>query len=604
MSPAQTPTLEREAGAAHPGLPSAGDPPARAPSDRLLVLGACAAVIALALGAYWGSLGSGFVYDDVPQVLENLWIRSPRNLLSAFTSSAWGFTGMVSNYYRPMMHVVYTVAHALSGLDPTAFHAANLLLHAAASVLVLAIAFLLLRTDTERRPALALATGAAVLFALHPIHTEAVCWVGGVPDLAATVFGLASVYLYATAPPGTSPSLSVRYVLSVAAFLAAALSKEIALVLPALLVVHDLALRRDGRSLLRRSAAWVPFGMVALAYLALRWNALGAFAPVRRHAQLGAPGLALNAAALFAGYLEKLVVPARLTVFHEFHPVVSAAEPRALAGVAAVVLFGAAGAWLWKASRRGFVAWALVLLPLLPALYIPGVGENPFAERYLYLPSVGFVWLLALGARAGWAARPRLWPGLAAAAAALAATYAAATVARLPVWRDDVSLWTDAARRSPGAPIPHYNLAIALHQRGRTVDAIPEYEAALRIEESANAWSSLGAAYRDVGDAGRAIAALGRAIELNPGLAAPYGNLGAVLLDAGRDAEAVELLRSAVALDPAFSGALHNLGVAYERLGRRNEAIASFAAALRADPSNSSAAAHLQRLGVSGASSR
>ena len=562
-------------------------------APQLAWAAAAVAVAAFASIIYWGTVRNGFVYDDIPQVVKNPWIRDPRNLLRAFTMGSWAYEGTTSNYYRPVMHLVYTASYTLFGLGPAGFHAVSVALHATVSVLVLsASAVLLSRGDQGPRARLALATAAALLFASHPIHTEAVSWIGGVPDLGASLFCLACFCVHASLP--RDRPLSWRYGLSLALFFLATLSKEMALVFPLVLVAYDVSFRREVG--LRRLAGWyLGYASVSVAYLALRWNALGGFAPVRRHAEVTGWGLPLNALVLFSGYLRKLALPLDLSVFYGFHPVQSWADPSALVSLGVALLFLAAGVFFWRKGAAGaFVAWAMLLVPLLPALYIPGVGENPFAERYLYLPSVGLVWLLALGAGTARTAGARV--GVSACGLVLLAAYTAGTVVRVGDWASDLTLWRDAAAKSPGAPIAHYNLGAALLGEGRADLAVSEFEAAVRLEPSAVAWTSLGNAYREAGRPEEGVRAFRAALSLDPGLEAAYDGLGLAYVELGQPAAALEPLRIAVALAPRSALAHHTLAFAYERLGLVDAAIQGYEEALRADPSDGAARQRLLRL--------
>lgn len=555
-----------------------------------------AAIATFALAIYAGALRNGFVYDDIPQVVQNPWIRDASSLLAAFTSDAWGYLGIHSNYYRPMMHVVYAAANALFGLDARGFHLLNLLLHAAVSVLVYATSLLVLRAAPGASPARSrvLAAASGFLFAAHPIHTEVVSWISATTDLCVALLALSALHAYATLPPERVPSASPRYLWAVIAFAIATLTKEVALVIPGILVAWDVSFRRHAVVRVRWLAAYAPFAGVIGLYFLLRWSALGGFASISRHQELTTLQLALNVCALFGAYLAKLVVPSGLSAFHPFDPVVSIADPRALAGLVALALVVAFVSIAWR-RRSGavLVALAVLLLPLLPSLWLTRLGENPFAERYLYLPSLGFIWLLAIAGQRLVAARPRLAPALGAAAVVLCATWAWGVAARQPAWRDDVSLWSDAAAKAPGAAIPRYNLAVALEAAGDLPRAIAEYETALRLEESPVAWTSLGAAYHAAGRDEDALRAYGRALYWDAANVTALNGLGATYVKMGRGAAAIEPLRAAIGLAPRFAPAYHNLGLAYEQLGDSRAAIESYRAALGADPSS---AASYQRL--------
>src|SRR5579872_5798315 len=139
---------------------------------------------------YLNTLFNDFVYDDSVQVLENPYIQSFRHIGQIFTTSAWSFTGRgPSNYYRPMMSLGYLFCYEIFGRSAWGFHAVNIGLHAAVTGAV----FLAGRRLFQSR---SVAFWAAALFALHPIHTESVAWIGGVTDLEVTFFYLLAFFFY------------------------------------------------------------------------------------------------------------------------------------------------------------------------------------------------------------------------------------------------------------------------------------------------------------------------------------------------------------------------------------------------------------------------
>src|SRR5512143_4138639 len=109
-----------------------------------------------AAALYLNALWNGFVYDDIPQVVQNPWISSFRNTVAIFTAGAWGFAGETTNYYRPLMHIFYMLIYALFGLNPLGFHAFNVVVHAGVSLLVFVLASRILGNDGSGpgRPAL------------------------------------------------------------------------------------------------------------------------------------------------------------------------------------------------------------------------------------------------------------------------------------------------------------------------------------------------------------------------------------------------------------------------------------------------------------------
>jgi hypothetical protein len=290
------------------------------------------------------------------------------------------------------MQCVYILTYQLFGLHPLGFHLVNVILHCAVTILV----FLTLRRLVpEPRVTSAYVSApflAAILFATHPIHTEAVTWIAGLPDVAFTFFSLLSFYLYIR----SRTCATFSYLGSLVCFAVAALFKEPALTLPAILFAYDFTCRDERPDLLECVGRYVPYLLIGAAYLTLRIHVLNGFAPTKSHGLLSSYLYAINVFPLFAQYLEKLVFPTDLNAFHVLHPVNSLLEWKAILSVLVMAVVVALAAVAFKKNKAAFLGMSLIVVPLLPVLYIPALGENTFAERYLYLPSVGYVLLVAL----------------------------------------------------------------------------------------------------------------------------------------------------------------------------------------------------------------
>jgi tetratricopeptide (TPR) repeat protein len=552
----------------------------------------------LAIVLYLNTLGNGFVYDDIPQVVQNPWIRGFHNLWAIFTSGAWGFGGQSTNYYRPLMHIFYTLLYVSFGPNPLWFHVFNVCVHAGVSLLVFFLASGLLHGDRPllSPPVLSASVTAGLLFAAHPIHTEAVSWISGLPDLSFTFFCLGSLLLYMRLPAERMPSFDRSYFLSLLLFFLATLCKETALVFPFVLMAYDHLIREDSRALRRRFTGYLPFLAVAAVYFLLRIHALGGFAPQKRHAELTTYQSLVSALPLLRDYVLKLILPLNLRVFYTFHPASSVLQAPVLSALIFILVLLALLFRVQKANKTAFFIFFLMLIPLLPVIYIPALGENPFAERYLYLPSVGFVLLFSLAMQYANRARPKSSAIITILSCLVIALYSSGVVARNPVWKNDRTLWENAVIKSPDAAIAHYNLGLVLYNEGDLGGAIQQYQAALRLQPSPKVYNDLAVAYNDMGLYDKAIELLQLAVRMSPDFADAHNNLGAAYISKRLYRKAIEHLKIAAALDPSFSGTYSNLGLSYEGLGMRADAITNYERALRLDANNATARKNLATL--------
>ena len=229
-------------------------------------------VVLAAVAVYANTLRNGFVYDDLHQVLEDPRIRGLGGLSDIFSSGVWSFKWGPSSYYRPMMQLSYLLTYQVAELSPWAYHLVNTLLHAGATLALYALGLRVLAD--QRRAALAAATVAALVFAVHPLHTEPVAWIAAVGDLQLALYGLLSILLYLRALDGRRWA----HVGALACYALALLSKEPAVVLPAILLAVDLLWSRQ-RSLRDAVIRLTPFALLTVGYFVVRTVVLGGVAP-------------------------------------------------------------------------------------------------------------------------------------------------------------------------------------------------------------------------------------------------------------------------------------------------------------------------------------
>ena len=525
------------------------------------------AIATLAFLVYAGTLRHGFVYDDGHQIVDNPWIWNAGEWTNLLAKPVWAFLDVnATNFYRPVQTLVHFAAARLSGRDPFAFHLLAVLMHALAS----ATAFLMLRRVTGPTRAFA----AAALFAVHPIHAEAVAWVSAGPDVNAAAFLFLALALGSRALESRRPALPV--LAAGAAMLVACFAKETAAVGPVLMALQPGPAadpgRPPGRARRRRAvvvaAAFVaPLGI----YLAARAAALGGLGPASVRAGMDAAAAAGTALALVPRHVALAFVPWRMVPDRFVLPVASPLEPAALLGVA--TLLAALAAWVTLRRRAPAAAWGLALLfvPLAPALMVAWFASTPQADRYLYIPSIGACLIVAEAL--GWLARRRTAVGVvpAAALAALLVTAGAIMAVRAAaIWRDSETLGRAGIALEPRSVAMRLELIHALDASGRLEGALAEARAAAaqapgdRRAAAAIANLEARAAMRKGGDA---VAIYKRAVEADPDQAHLWVGLSAALLSTGRPAEAIEAAQRALAIDRFNRAALVNLGTARGETG-------------------------------------
>jgi tetratricopeptide (TPR) repeat protein len=520
-----------------------------------------------ALLVYASTLAAGFSYDDESLIRTNptvhdaalLWQLPFKPLLPPLGA---GHT----NYYRPVVSVLYGVTWQIAGGRPVAYHALNVLLHMLNATLLLG---LIRRVQGEQG---FVALGAAMLFAVHPLTSEVVAWPSGLPELGYVAFGLSALCVH----------LAGRRVGGAVLFGFACGCKETALAFLPVVVLLELWPRRS--KLADAARAVVPYVCAAVVFFGVRSAVLGGLIP------RGGQGLRTvlesiwNAPQLLLLYAKMLVVPSPLLIQHVVAPVKS---PANVVFVAGAVLIAAALAGIMKLRRRrpdlAFAA-CLTGISLLPALYLPALGRDPFAERYAYLAVAGFCWLLVGGIEDLVSRSTRLYPAWALPALVYVMLVAAAarTALRCGDWNDDGTLGKASIRDEPRAAVGYLLAGDWLQREGRTEEAWRSYRDGLdhvpaSVELQRNT-ITLGVELHHLSH-DDVMALCERLVPLSFDNAAAEFNLGHALLDGGRFDAARTALRRALELAPPASGArsalaeeLNRLGDAYENAGRPDDA--------------------------------
>jgi Flp pilus assembly protein TadD len=483
-------------------------------------------LVALVAGlVYLNSLSNGFALDDLPLVRDNPEIRSPRRLPSHFLQPYWPQGGEASGLYRPVTIVSLNVNRAIAGPAALGYHAGNLLLHALVSGLVW---YVVRGAGTRYGTALA----AALLFAVHPLHTEAVANIAGRAELLGALFVLTAWLLHRRArASGGSGRRHGWAIAAGAAYLFALLSKESTILAPALFLVEDRLSRRDGQGRASGRFIYAAYGMAILVGLLLRVAALGGLRGAEDVFFLDNPAAfagtwtrIATALSVQTEYLKLFVWPLRLSSDYSFDavPLVdSPLDPRLLLGIALAV--GWLALWLWGRKRAAPLAlaaaiWVLFFLPASNLLLPVG---TLMAERLAYLPSLAGCLIVGhLAARFGAAGdrRTARLATLATAAAAVLIAFSLRTLDRNPDWKDNAALALHDVQVTPRSAKLQAGAGIVLQARGDLAEAESAYRTALEIyPDYAQIRYNLGVLLRDTGDEPGAIEQLTRAVELSPG---------------------------------------------------------------------------------------
>ena len=535
-----------------------------------LCIGLLLAVIAL---TYGNTVANDFTMDDIQLfVVNNPQVTHP-SLRALFSASKF------TNVFRPVTFGTFALDWKIGQGFAPGFHVVNLVLHA---IVTLLLYMLLQKLFQGLRHANALALAAALLFAVHPIHTEAVASISGRAELLCAGFLIAAWLLH----------LEDREAPALICFVLALLSKESAIVFLALLTIGDYA-----NSNWKSPVRYLRTASITLLYLAVLWKVRGSHlgavkTPLLDNPLVGIPAVPriLNALRVAWKYVGLQLYPATLSCDYSYNqiPLYSSWRytlPAALATVAAV------GCWIWAVRKRqiglvlgggiyiaGFIVTANILMPI----------GTIMGERLAYLPSAGFCLLAALAWNWLRERQRTLALGL---FAILIVLLGSRTIVRNRDWRDNDTLYSAQLRNAPGSAKTHQNMALVYMNHKQFDLARKEFESALQIypadAHTLATYGVLEASQGNYQEAGRkmeqAFSMVGRE---NPAYDEIVVNLAALYIQTNHMDGALELLNREIAESPEYGPAWANRAVLHYKRGDTAAARDDVKTALRLDPTN------------------
>jgi protein O-mannosyl-transferase len=545
-----------------------------------LLAGAILAGVTFAV--FSGSLANGFVYDDNPQILQNAFILNSSLWKQIFTGSVWSFQGGKTNFYRPLQFACYWILYRIGGPNPAVFHLLNLLVYGASVWLVYCLGRKFFNNEN-------VAFAGALLWALHPVHVEAVAWISALPDVGFAFLILLSLLCFVQAERGGEKRRQY-HLLAVLSFFAALFFKEMALSFPFLLLAYWFFLGKQ-ENWLRRMLRWSPYWAATIVYLAVRTQALGYLTQNRQLWKIP-PRVAGAALGLLGQDTKTLVWPAHLNVFRMFYLGPSLHSP--WPWITLLCLGGA----LWLRRREPQLAFLIAWWPvtLLPVLDIRQLSFPLLADRFLYFPSVGPCLAVAY-LLLDWLPRRVPWPKLVPAAGCamgLAMIFCALqTMRAIPRWRDNNTLIHYSLTQSPDSPLLHMAQGVVLeYEEGDLEGALSEYNTARRLNQKSS-WPlnldhdyylAVGRIALRTGNRQDAIRDFKKAQNAAPDSSQPSDALGAVYFPQGDYATAAKYFERSVKANPQDVTARFYLGTCWMKLGKYREAAAEFHAARKVVP--------------------
>jgi len=614
-------------------------------------IGIIVSIVLVSVLIYGNSVKCDFVLDDNYIIEENSVIRSLKNIPLIFSSGYWDHTGSDhtgSNAYRPIAITSFAIDYWLWKLNPMGYHLHNLLIHTLNSLLFFYMLLSIFKGDQQLYKPFnqyLIIWFLPILFAVHPIHTEAVTSVVGRADLMATFFVLAAYLMYIKF---LEKKYFRYYVISIVSFGLALLSKEMAIAFMGIIFLHDVFSGNfarsdaDNQNLLHRLQRLYLhlryyLGYIAMAglYIGVRIFLFGRIGSDTTRQFFFNKSLAvrfLTMSKVMAYYVKSLIIPYPLHVEYGDYSVIKMSyyvfEPSTLLSLCVLILMGGLVIWFFKRIKLASFGLAIFFLTILPVSHIVPIGAL-MGERFLYLPSVGFTLFFSLFF-IRYQQRLRVI-GLVSLLLIIIVIglYSIVTVRRNFDWRSEYNLWASTVETTPDNHIAHFNLGVVCSRENRLTEALFHYnksiefsptfydgylglsnvymklnlydkamdtliKATILFPKDYRAFYNLGNAYLHKGDLKQAVSVYRKSLEINPRSAEAYGNLAIALIWAKDFLNAEIACDKAIELEPRNALFHNTLGAIEFSLGKTQESILAFEKALAIQPEYGEARKNLE----------
>ncbi len=543
----------------------------------------CLGITLITIIAFEQVRNNQFVYDDLLYITQNPHVFKG---LSA-ESVKWAFTATHAGNWHPVTWLSHILDCELFGVEPFWPHLENLLIHILNALLL----FWILRNMTGAfwRSAIA-----AAVFALHPIHVESVAWAAERKDLLCGFFWMLTIasYIEYARRPGSS-----RYFLVVIFFILGLMSKPMIVTLPFVLLLVDYwPLARfekfqpnDVENRFKKAPAGFLLAEKIPLFILVALSCVITFVAQREQGAMdmlepmGFGVRAANALASDITYMSKMIYPSSLAVMYP-HPGGELGLWYALISLCVILVVSVIVIRLGRRSPYLVLGWFWYLGTLVPAIGFVQVGVQGMADRYTYLPSIGFFIIVVWGAADLAEKRRFLKIAVLISALVIISLLVVCTRKQVRYWRNNFALFEHALSVAGNSPEMLYNMGVVM-QRERNFDlALQCYQQSLQHKKDYfQADNNIGSILRQQGKLDEAAGYINRALQINPEYSQAYNNLGLVLAERGSLSDAIVQFRRAVDIAPDFIEARQNLAASLHASGKYDESMSQYREILQLD---------------------
>ncbi|NQT46811.1 MAG: tetratricopeptide repeat protein [Candidatus Omnitrophica bacterium] len=553
-----------------------------------------ALIVVLGFLVYGNSLQNGFIWDDEKHVRNNDYIKNLNSVPKMFTTDLLSGAGEESNFYRPIQVLTYLTDYMIWKLNPAGYHLSNIVFHLASALLVFFLIWFLTHDHIA-------STLSGILFAIHPINTEAVTYISGRADSLAVFFLLLSLILYIRHNRRIELKNKSLYWGSVASFALALLSKEISLIFIAIYILYDKIFKEaksEPGDPFSGPLRYGPFIVLGGFFLAIRQIILPFSISTGYQASFATR--MFTQLKVLLEYFRLLILPFDLHMERSLPLSTSVFDSTVLISIA-VLLCLSFMIYRFRQNKIVLFASAWFFINLLPVSNIIPVNAI-LAEHWLYMPAIGFyVVASVLVSRASrnitsiFSAEAIDKPVVIGVILALL-FYGGITVKRNSDWRDPATFYEKTLNFTDSYRV-HNNLGAVYYRVAKYDDAEEHLEEAIRQRpDFAEAHMNLGLVYKAKERPDEAEAQFAEALRYEPDDARAKNVVGVFYLDSNQQERAVETFRELIEERPDYSEAHNNLGAAYYEMGEHNKAIDEWKETLKIYPDSAETHYNLGKL--------
>jgi protein O-mannosyl-transferase len=525
-------------------------------------------ILVLTFLAYLPSLKNQFTnWDDPLYVLNNSMIRnfSIENIGRIFSEYCVG-------NYHPLTMLSLSFDYAIGNLGPESYHRTNLILHLANTFLVFIFIYLLFQK-------MGMATIVSVLFGVHTIHVESVAWVSERKDVLYTFFFLFSLILYLRY---VKEDKAKFYWFSLILFFLSILSKGMAVSFTISLIAIDFFLGRrliDKKVMLEK----IPFLILSIIFGIVAIIAQNLDPKVEDVSHHNIIFRIIFACYGFVNYMIKLILPIDLSTFYPYPdqhdlPFVFWLCPFIALGITGLIVYSL------KKRKDIFFGFTFFLINVFLVLQLLPVGRAIMADRYTYIPSIGFFIMVAGTYKLLIQKNTALKPILIGVLAAYTIFLSTLTYKHSKVWRDSLTLWTYTIKDHP-SDIAYYNLGDAYDNLGKYQTAIENYNKAIALNPLyAMAYNNRGVAQIGFKKYDASMLDFSKAISIDPNCAGAYYNRGNLWSNFNKMEKAIADFTKALTIDTSYADAYVHRANTWNHLNKPEKAVADYDKALSLDP--------------------